>query len=145
MAVLCQMVLTPSDRIKYPRDVDNWLSLSLCLSVRAMSATRAWAVIVHFNGMNSPLSPLFIYLGFYIAFNTLQVISRRVVGRAEETYIQFVRALYCKLPTNSKKLPAFTLETMLGTEPRPKRWEPRVLPLCHRGPFKSFVEKETLH
>ena len=28
---------------------------------------------------------LFIYLGFYIAFNTVQVISRRVVGRAEET------------------------------------------------------------
>ena len=28
---------------------------------------------------------LFIYLGFYIAFNTVQVISRRVVGMAEET------------------------------------------------------------
>ena len=27
----------------------------------------------------------FIYLGFYITFNTVQVISRRVVGRAEET------------------------------------------------------------
>ena len=27
----------------------------------------------------------FVYLGFYIAFNTVQVISRRVVGRAEET------------------------------------------------------------
>ena len=27
----------------------------------------------------------FFYLGFYIAFNTVQVISRRVVGRAEET------------------------------------------------------------
>ena len=27
----------------------------------------------------------FIYLGFYIAFNTVQVISQRVVGRAEET------------------------------------------------------------
>ena len=27
----------------------------------------------------------FIYLGFYIAFNTVQVISRQVVGRAEET------------------------------------------------------------
>ena len=25
-----------------------------------------------------------IYLGFYVAFNTVQVISRRVVGRAEE-------------------------------------------------------------
>ena len=28
---------------------------------------------------------VFIYLGFYIAFNTVQVISRRVVRRAEET------------------------------------------------------------
>ena len=28
---------------------------------------------------------LFIYLGFYVAFDTEQVISRRVVGRAEET------------------------------------------------------------
>ena len=27
----------------------------------------------------------FIYLGFYVAFNTVQVISGRVVGRAEET------------------------------------------------------------
>ena len=29
--------------------------------------------------------PLIVYLGFYVAFNTVQVISRRVVGRAEET------------------------------------------------------------
>ena len=28
---------------------------------------------------------LFIYLGFYVTFSTVQVISRRVVGRAEET------------------------------------------------------------
>ena len=28
---------------------------------------------------------LFIYLGFYTAFNTVEVISRWVVGRAEET------------------------------------------------------------
>ena len=28
---------------------------------------------------------LFVYLGFYVAFNTVQVISRWVVGRAEET------------------------------------------------------------
>ena len=32
-----------------------------------------------------PCEDLFIYLGFYVAFNTVQVISRRVVGRAEET------------------------------------------------------------
>ena len=31
------------------------------------------------------IKDLFIYLGFYVAFNTVQVISRRVVGRAEET------------------------------------------------------------
>ena len=49
-------------------------------------------------------------------------------------YIQFVRVLYCKLPTNGKQLPVFPLEAMLGTEPRPQRWEARVLPLCHRGP-----------
>ena len=30
-------------------------------------------------------SAAFVYLGFYVAFNTVQVISRRVVGRAEET------------------------------------------------------------
>ena len=31
---------------------------------------------------------LFIYLGFYVAFNTVQAISRRVVGRAEETRVR---------------------------------------------------------
>ena len=47
-------------------------------------------------------------------------------------YIQFVRDLYCKLPTNGKQLPAFPLEAMPGAEPWPQRWEARVLPLCHR-------------
>ena len=28
---------------------------------------------------------LFIYLGFYVVFNAVQVISLRVVGRVEET------------------------------------------------------------
>ena len=46
---------------------------------------------------------LFIYLGFYVAFNTVQVISRRVVGRAEETStFSSSGFLYCKLPTNGK-------------------------------------------
>ena len=50
-------------------------------------------------------------------------------------YIQFVRVLYCKLPTNSKQLPTFPLEAVPGIEPQPQRWEARVLPLCHRGPL----------
>ena len=55
-------------------------------------------------------------------------------GRGNQ-YIQFVRVLYCKLLTNSKQLPAFPLEAMPGTEPQPQRWEARVLPLCHCGPY----------
>ena len=49
-------------------------------------------------------------------------------------YIQLVKALYCKLLTNGKQLPAFPLEAVPGTKPRPQRWEARVFPLCHRGP-----------
>ena len=58
-------------------------------------------------------------------------------GRGNQ-YIQFVRVLYCKLPTHGKQLPAFPLEAMPGIEPRPQRWEARVLPLCHHGPFVPF-------
>ena len=53
-------------------------------------------------------------------------------GRGNQ-YIQFARVVYCKLPTNGKQLPAFPLKAMTGIEPRPQRWEARVLPLCHRG------------
>ena len=76
-----------------------------------------------------------VYLGFYVAFNTVQVISRRVVGRAEETST-YSSLGFCtvKLPANGKQLPAFPLTAMTGIEPRPQRWEARVLPLCHRGP-----------
>ena len=58
-------------------------------------------------------------------------------GRGNQ-YIQFARVLYCKLPTNGKQLPAFPLTAMTGIEPRPQRWEARVLPLCHRGPLVSY-------
>ena len=47
--------------------------------------------------------------------------------------------VYCKLPTNGKQLPAFPLTAMTGIDPRPQRWEARVLPLCHRGPLYIFV------
>ena len=67
--------------------------------------------------------------GFYVAFNTVQVISRRV------------RVLYCKLPTNGKQLPAFPLTAMTGIDPRPQRWEARVLPLCHRGPSQGLIKR----
>ena len=34
----------------------------------------------------------------------------------ENQYIQLVKVLYCKLPTNDKQLPAFPLAVILGTE-----------------------------
>ena len=55
-------------------------------------------------------------------------------GRGKQ-YVQWVKVLYCKLLTNSKQLPAFPLEAVPGTEPRPQRCEARVLPLCHCGPI----------
>ena len=54
-------------------------------------------------------------------------------------YIEFARVVYCKLPTNGKQLPAFPLKAFTGIEPRPQRWEVRVLPLCHRGPLYVLV------
>ena len=57
-------------------------------------------------------------------------------GRGNQ-YIEFTRVVYCKLPTNGKQLPAFPLKAITGIEPRPQRWEARVLPLCHRGPSYS--------
>ena len=64
-------------------------------------------------------------------------------GRGNQ-YIQFVRVLYCKLPTNDKQLPAFPLEAVPGTEPRPQRREARVLPLCHRGPYQIYLSLSPL-
>ena len=43
-------------------------------------------------------------------------------GRVNQ-YIQLVKVLYCKLPTNGKQLPAFPLEVGPGSEPRSQRWE----------------------
>ena len=79
---------------------------------------------------------LFIHLGFYVTFNTVQVISRWVVGRTEETST-YSSLGFCKLSTNGKQLPAFPHEAMPGIEPRPQTWEARVLPLCHHGPQEA--------
>ena len=78
---------------------------------------------------------LFIYLGFLRRFQhcTGHITTGSWKGRGNQ-YIEFARVVYCKLPTNGKQLPALPLTAMTGIEPRPQRWEARVLPLCHRGP-----------
>ena len=44
-----------------------------------------WLFLCFFLSLYAKVVCLFVYLGFYVAFNTIQVISRRVVERAEET------------------------------------------------------------
>ena len=57
----------------------------------------------------------FIYLGFYVHC-TGHITTGGWKGRGNQ-YIQLVRVLYCKLPTNGKQLPALQLEAVPGTEP----------------------------
>ena len=64
-------------------------------------------------------------------------------GRGNQ-YIEFAGVVYCKLPTNGKQLPAFPLKAVTEIEPRPQRWEVRVLPLCHRGPSNPVTDPTTL-
>ena len=66
------------NKIAYHKLVDT----SVLYLRRLLSYTRG----LPYPGMTFPPHfNLFICLGFYIAFNTVQVISRWVVGRAEET------------------------------------------------------------
>ena len=87
----------------------------------------------------TPECHIFIYLGFLRHFQhcTGHITMGSWKGRGNQ-YIKFVRVLYCKLPTNGKQLPALPLEAVPGIEPRPQRWEARVLPLCHRGPQNAI-------
>ena len=93
---------------------------------------------------NSTADHLFIYLfGVLRRFQhcTGHITTGSWKGRGNQ-YIQFVRVLYCKLPTNGKQLPAFPLEAVPGTEPRLQRWEVKVLPLCHRGPTLQIITRQ---
>ena len=94
---------------------------------------ESWTVLVQSDGSYRAWIYLFGVLRRF-QHCTGHITTGSWKGRGNQ-YIQFVRVLYCKLPTNGKQLPAFPLEAVLGIEPRPQRWEARVLPLCHRGPL----------
>ena len=95
---------------------------------------------------NTSLSSIYLFVYLFGVSHRFQhcigdITTGSWKGRGNQ-YIQFVRVLYCKLPTNGKQLPAFPLEAMPGTEPRPQRWETRVLLLCHHGPFTLIKMKD---
>ena len=61
-------------------------NMEFIFSHMAGNSNNIAGLLSHWNVTVNPLTLfLFIYLGFYVAFNTVQVISRQVVGRAEET------------------------------------------------------------
>ena len=88
---------------------------------------------------------VFYLLGFLRRFQhcTGHITTGSWKGRGNQ-YIEFARVLYCKLPTNGKQLPAFPHKALTGIEPRPQRWEARVLPLCHHGPATNIIRVPSL-
>ena len=65
------------------------------------------------------ISFIFIYLfGVLRRFQhcTGHITTGSWKGRGNQ-YIEFVRVVYCKLPTNGKQLPAFPLKAVTGIEP----------------------------
>ena len=66
-----------------------------------------------------------VYLfGILLGFKhcTGHIMTGSYVGRGNQ-YIQLVKVLYCKLPTNGKQLPAFPLKVRPGFELRSQMWK----------------------
>ena len=94
-----------------------------------LSSERGNKHIEYFERID--LSVLFNYLGFYIAFNTVQIISRRGLLWADETrtysWSSFCTANCLPLVRNCQ-----LSHIRSGVSTRcPQRWEASVLPLRH--------------
>ena len=120
-----------------PSSLEIPITSELCHFLDSNETTQEMVVI--------PTKCRIYLLGFYVAFNTVLycIMTGSWKGRRNQ-YIQFIRVLYCKLPTNGKQLPTFPLEAAQGIKPWPQRWEARVLPLCHCGPPKNVLQLEFL-
>ena len=100
-----------------------------------MCVLLCYPVSIHMSQLQAtgrPISSLFIYFGFHVTFNTVQVISRRVVGRAEETST-YSWSRFCTVncqPTASN----YQLSHLRsGREPNPSlRGGRRECPVCLR-------------
>ena len=125
---------------------DNLLNSAICEKNRVETILSEVILSKHSNLQTHFHSPnftdLYLFIYLFVVLRHLQHCTGHITtgswkGRGNQ-YIQFVSVLYCKLPTNRKQLPAFPLEAVPGTEPWPQRWEARVLPLCHCGPYISL-------
>ena len=103
----------------------------------------------HINSPSKSMQISFIFLYLFGVLRHFQHCTGHITtgswnGRGNQ-YIEFSRVLYCKLPTNGKQLPAFPHKAFTGIEPQPQRWEARVLPLCHCGPFHISISTQPVY
>ena len=65
---------------------EQWVQdMLLCILEESSVENKDYMLSYFSMLMQDAIELSLVYLGFYVAFNTVQVISRRVVGRAEET------------------------------------------------------------
>ena len=74
--------------------------------------------IGHNKWSYSRLCYLVIWIFMSLSTHCIGNITTGSFMRRGNQYIQLVKVLYCKLPTNGKQLPTFPLETGPGTKPR---------------------------
>ena len=90
----------------------------------------------------------FIYLGFYVAFNTVQVIARWVVGRAEETST-YSWSRFCTVNCRPTASDYQLSHLRPGREPNPSlrggRRECTTLPLCPLRQMLLYIYKMGVH
>ena len=127
---------------KLKDDVNNWCKQCEVCAKKKMPIPKGKAKLQQ-HIVGCPLDCLFGVLRRF-QHCTGHITTGSWKGRGNQ-YIEFARVVYCKLPTNGKQLPAFPLTAMTGIDPRPQRWEARVLPLCHRGPRLSTRESGPRH
>ena len=128
----CGFILSVQKRLALPYSNSS----KLARSTRALLIFPSGCYTYIEGKSNVYKTYLFIYLfGVLRRFQhcTGHITTGSWKGRGNQ-HTEFARVLYCKLPTNGKQLPAFPHKALTGIEPRPQRWEARVLPLCHRGP-----------
>ena len=86
----------------------------------------------------------FIYLGFLRRFQhcTGHITTGSWKGRGNQ-YIQFIRVLYCKLPTNGNQLPAFPLKAVSGIETPASEVGGESVTTLPPWPLQGFRKKPT--
>ena len=107
------------------------------LYLKSLGSCCIWQVIFLFY-----LNIFVLYIGM-TSILVLTSLSTHCIGHITtcsymgkgNQFIQLVKALYCKLPTKGKQLPASPFQRP-GFELLSQRCEARVLPLCHRGLYE---------